>query len=98
MEESELLGQRREKIRALRDSGVELFPNDFRAEHTSLDIIEQYGDWTAEALQDLQVVFSCAGRIMAMRNFGRAAFVHLQDRKGRIQVYLRKDLLGDESF
>ncbi|MBN1255440.1 MAG: lysine--tRNA ligase [Deltaproteobacteria bacterium] len=98
MEESELLGQRREKIRALRDSGVELFPNDFRAEHTSLEIIEQYGDWAAEALQDLDTVFSCAGRIMAMRNFGRAAFAHLQDRKGRLQVYLRKDLLGEESF
>ena len=98
MEESELLGQRREKIRALRDSGVELFPNDFRAEHTSLEIIEQYGDWTAEALEGLDVDFSCAGRVMAMRNFGRAAFAHLQDRKGRIQVYLRKDLLGEEPF
>jgi lysyl-tRNA synthetase class 2 len=98
MEESELLEQRRGKIRALRDSGVELFPNDFRAEHTSLEIFEQYGDWTAEVLQDIDTVFSCAGRVMAMRNFGRAAFAHLQDRKGRIQVYLRRDLLGEESF
>jgi len=98
MEENELLRQWREKVRTLRDSGVELFPNDFRAEHTSLEIIEQYGDWTAEALQDLEEVFSCAGRIMAIRNFGRAAFVHLQDRKGRIQVYVRRDLLGEDAF
>jgi len=98
MEESELLRQRREKIQALRDSGVELFPNDFRAEHTSQEIIEQYGDWSAEALQDLDETFSCAGRMMTIRKFGRAAFVHLQDRTGRIQVYVRRDLLGEESF
>jgi len=98
MEESELLRQRREKIQALRDRGVELFPNDFRAEHTSLELMEQYGDWAAEALQGLDTVFSCAGRIMAVRNFGRAAFVHLQDRTGRIQVYVRRDLLGEEAF
>jgi len=98
MEESELLRQWKEKIRTLRSRGVELFPNDFKAEHTSLGIIEQYGDRSAEALQGLEEVFGCAGRIMAMRNFGRAAFVHLQDRKGRIQVYLRRDLLGEESF
>lgn len=98
MEESELLRQRREKIQALRDMGVELFPNDFKAEHTSLEIIEQYGDWSAEALQDLDETFSCAGRMMTIRKFGRAAFVHLQDRTGRIQVYVRRDLLGEEPF
>lgn len=98
MEKSDLLRQRREKIQALRESGVQLFPNDFKAEHTSREIIEQYGDWSAEALQDLDEAFSCAGRMMAVRKFGRAAFVHLQDRTGRIQVYVRRDLLGEESF
>lgn len=98
MEESEILRQRKEKIKDLREMGVQLFPNDFRADHTSREIIQSYGDWSAEALQDLDEVFACAGRVMAIRDFGRAAFVHLQDRTERIQVYLRKDLLGEEPF
>ena len=98
MEESEILRQRKEKIKDLRATGVQLFPNGFRAGHTSREIIQRYGDWSAEALQDLEEVFTCAGRVMAIRDFGRAAFVQLQDRTERIQVYLRRDLLGEEAF
>jgi lysyl-tRNA synthetase class 2 len=98
MEESEILRQRKEKIKDLQKMGVQLFPNDFRAGHTSREIIQRYGDWSAEALQDLEEVFACAGRIMAIRDFGRAAFVKLQDRTEHIQVYLRRDLLGEELF
>jgi lysyl-tRNA synthetase class 2 len=98
MEESEVLRQRKEKIKDLRAMGVQLFPNDFRAGHTSREINQRYGDWSAEALQGLEEVFTCAGRIMAIRNFGRAAFAQLQDRTERIQVYLRKDQLGEELF
>jgi len=98
MEESEVLRQWKERIKALRGMGVELFPNDFRAEYTSADILARYGDQSSEALQALEETFSCAGRIMAIRHFGRAAFVHLQDRKGRIQVYLRQDILGEKLF
>jgi lysyl-tRNA synthetase class 2 len=98
MEESEILRQRKEKIKDLREMGVQLFPNDFRADHTSREIIQGYGDWSTEALQGLEEVFACAGRIMAIRNFGRAAFIQLLDRTERIQVYLRKDLLGEEPF
>ncbi len=98
MQQSELMRQRREKIKILREMGVELFPNDFKAEHTSLEILQRYGRRSAEDLQELDKLFSCAGRIMAIRDFGRAAFAHLQDRKGRIQIYLRKDLLGEELF
>jgi lysyl-tRNA synthetase class 2 len=98
MEESEVLRQWKERIKTLREMGVDLFPNDFKAEHTSEEIIERYGDQSAEALQGLTETVSCAGRIMATRNFGRAAFIHLQDRKGRIQAYLRQDILGNQLF
>jgi lysyl-tRNA synthetase class 2 len=98
MEESEILRQRKEKIKDLRSTGIQLFPNDFRAGHTSREIIQRYGDWSAEALQGLEEVFACAGRVMAIRDFGRAAFVQLQDRTERIQVYLRRDLLGEDAF
>jgi lysyl-tRNA synthetase class 2 len=98
MEESEVLRQWKERIKTLRGMGIELFPNDFRAEHSSADIIARYGDRSAEALSGLEETVSCAGRIMTIRHFGRAAFIHLQDRKGRIQVYLRRDILGDKLF
>jgi lysyl-tRNA synthetase class 2 len=98
MEESEVLRQWKERIKTLRARGVELFPDGFRAEHTSADIMARYGDQSAEALQTLKETFSLAGRIMAIRHFGRAAFIHLQDRKGRIQIYLRRDILGEDAF
>jgi lysyl-tRNA synthetase class 2 len=98
MEESEVLRQWKERIKTLRGMGIELFPNDFRAEYTSEDIIARYGDRSTEALAALEETVSCAGRIMAIRHFGRAAFIHLQDRKGRIQAYLRQDILGDKLF
>jgi lysyl-tRNA synthetase class 2 len=98
MEESEVLRQRKAKVKDLRQMGVQLFPNAFRASHTSRDIIQRYGEWSTEALQDLEEDLSCAGRLMAIRDFGRAAFVQLQDRTGRIQVYVRQDLVGGESF
>jgi lysyl-tRNA synthetase class 2 len=98
MEESEVLRQWKERVKDLRAMGVELFPNDFRAAHTSEDIIAQYGDRSAEVLAGLEETVSCAGRIMAIRHFGRAAFIHLQDRRGRIQVYLRRDILGENTF
>ena len=98
MEESEVLRQWKERIKTLRAMGIELFPNDFRAEYTSEAIIARYGDRSTEALAALEETVSCAGRIMAIRHFGRAAFILLQDRKGRIQAYLRQDILGDKLF
>jgi lysyl-tRNA synthetase class 2 len=98
MEESEVLRQWKERIKTLRGMGIELFPNDFKVSRTSEDIIAQYGKQSAEALAGLEETVSCAGRIMTIRHFGRAAFIHLQDRKGRIQVYLRRDILGDKLF
>ena len=98
MGQSEVLRQKRDKVKILREMGIELFPNDFKVDYTSHDILQQYGTWPAEDLLGLETVFSCAGRIMSIRDFGGAAFVHLQDRNGRIQIYLRRDILGEELY
>ncbi|HEX9080428.1 MAG TPA: OB-fold nucleic acid binding domain-containing protein, partial [Desulfuromonadaceae bacterium] len=97
MEElSELLLQRRRKVDALWEAGINPYPNDFKPLHTSSDIFAAYGDQEqVEADSDNFVV---AGRILARRSFGKAAFIQLQDRKGRIQLYVKKDELGEESF
>jgi lysyl-tRNA synthetase class 2 len=97
MEElSELLLQRRRKVDSLWEAGINPYPNDFRPQHTSDDIIRAYGD--QELIEAGNVTFVVAGRILARRSFGKAAFIQLQDRKGRLQLYVKKDEIGDEAF
>ena len=98
MEElSELLLQRRRKVDSLWESGINPYPNDFKPLHTSEYLVATYGhlETIVEDPTDILVV---AGRVMARRSFGKAAFLQLQDRKGRVQVYVRKDTLGEEEF
>jgi lysyl-tRNA synthetase, class II len=97
MEElSELLLQRRRKVDALWEAGINPYPNDFRPEHTSADLRDAYGDQAV--IEENPQRFVVAGRILARRSFGKAAFVQMQDRKGRVQLYLKKDTLGEELF
>ncbi|HOP39949.1 MAG TPA: lysine--tRNA ligase [Geobacteraceae bacterium] len=98
MEElSELLLQRRRKVDALWEAGINPYPNDFKPRHTSEDLFKTYGsmDPIPDSIDEELIL---AGRIMARRSFGKAAFIQVQDRKGRFQVYVRKDSLGVESF
>ncbi len=97
MEElSELLMQRRRKVDALWGAGINPYPNDFRQEHTSADLVNGFGE-LQEIPENCQT-FSVAGRMIARRSFGKAAFIQLQDRKGRMQLYVRKDVIGEEAF
>ncbi|MFZ2950396.1 MAG: lysine--tRNA ligase [Desulfuromonadaceae bacterium] len=97
MEElSELLLQRRRKVDALWEAGINPYPNDFKPRHTSADITATYG--AVEQLDAADASISVAGRILARRSFGKAAFIQLQDRKGRIQLYVKKDEIGEEAF
>ncbi|MEI6207740.1 MAG: lysine--tRNA ligase [Desulfuromonadales bacterium] len=97
MEElSELLLQRRRKVDALWEAGVNPYPNDFKPQHTSADILAAYGN--VEQIDATEDTISVAGRILARRSFGKAAFIQLQDRKGRIQIYVKKDEIGEDAF
>ena len=97
MEElSELQLQRRRKVDTLWEAGINPYPNDFRPQHTSADIAAAYGD--TEQLDAGSENLVVAGRILARRSFGKAAFIQLQDRKGRLQIYVKKDEIGDEAF
>lgn len=97
-EQSKLRLQRLAKITQMREEGIPLFPNDFKVEHTSQEILETYGSLSAEELDAVDQVFVLAGRIMAIRRFGKASFFHLQDRKGRIQAYIQRDQVGPELY
>ena len=98
MEDNDLLKVRLEKIAALKAAGVDLYPNNVRPQNTTAEILTEVGNSEAEALAGLKQQFSIAGRLMAVRNFGKAAFVKIQDRKGQIQSYVAKDMLDEKAF
>lgn len=88
---SELLMVRRKKLDELREKGIDPFGGKFDRTHKANEIIDQF-----ENLENSQVVI--AGRIMAKRNMGKATFVHIQDVSGKIQVYVRVNEVGQESY
>jgi lysyl-tRNA synthetase class 2 len=98
MEESELLRKRIEKISALKAEGGDLYPNGVGVGDTPASILERFKDADNEALAGAQRKVYSAGRMMAIRNFGKAAFINIQDRKGRIQHYLHRNSIGDASY
>jgi len=97
-EKSELLRKRKEKIESLRSMGVELYPNDVRVTATTKSVIDRFGDMDNEELKEIEEKFALAGRLMAIRNFGKAAFVNIQDRDGRIQGYIARDKVGRDIY
>ncbi len=98
MEDSDLLKIRREKIQALAAAGAETYPNDAKVTHLSSQILDAYGQMDNAALEAVTERFAIAGRIMAVRDFGKGAFISVQDRKGRIQAFIRKDKVGEAAF
>ncbi len=97
-EMSELLKLRREKLDEFAKEGINPFTNDFKVLHNSQEIRERFSKTEANDLEKVEEEFSLAGRIVAIRNFGKAAFFHIQDRKGKIQAYIQKDVVGNNSF
>jgi len=97
-ETSELIQQRIRKLEDLRNNGIDPYPNDFRVTHTSRDLHETFDSLSDEELKSGGETFCLAGRIMAIRDFGKASFIQIQDRKGRIQAYLQRDIVGESAF
>ncbi|PLT43609.1 Lysyl-tRNA synthetase (class II) [Paenibacillus pasadenensis] len=88
---SELLRIRRAKLDELRDLGVDPFGAKFERSATAGGIASAYGDLSKEELEEKAIQVSLAGRIMQKRGMGKAAFAHIQDLTGRIQIYVRQD-------
>jgi lysyl-tRNA synthetase, class II len=95
---NDLVAARRRKLEDLRSRGVNPFPNDFRPTHTASAVHQRYGACSREALEAAPETVSLAGRIVGLRDFGKASFLHLMDRTGRMQVYVKRDVVGDEAF
>jgi len=93
-----VIEERIKKIETLREKGVNPYPAGYRYDITASEAVERFKDLTEEVLPEGAEVFSMAGRIMAIRNFGKASFIHVQDGTGRIQAYVRKDKIGEDQY
>ena len=96
-EDHEQIVVRRKKLQALRERGIDPYPNDFRPDHTTADVHARCGALPETELAAAPSV-SLGGRVVGLRDFGKAGFLHLQDGAGRLQVHARRDRLGDERF
>ncbi|ANQ54284.1 lysyl-tRNA synthetase [Thermosipho sp. 1063] len=89
--------QRIKEINQLRTEGVNPYPNKFDKTHTSEMIKREFGDLKPGEVEENAFV-STAGRIMSLRKHGKSAFFHIKDFYGRIQAYIRKDIVGDKLY
>ena len=92
------IAARRLKLEALREAGVNPFANDFRPTHTTGDVRAAFEPLAADALATIDAPVAIAGRMVAKRDFGKASFLHVQDRDGRLQAYVKRDSLGEDAF
>jgi lysyl-tRNA synthetase class 2 len=95
-DESELLAERRRKLERLREAGIDPFPESFH-ERTPVERVLQRHSVLKEA-EEATETYRLAGRLMARRGHGKAAFLDLEERSGRIQLHARQDVLGVEPF
>ena len=96
-DENHLIAERRAKLVALRAEGI-AFPNDFRRSDHAGDLQAEYADaerWSGEALEGEGRRVALAGRMLAKRVMGKAAFAQVQDMTGGIQLFLQSAALGD---
>ncbi|CQR47445.1 Lysine--tRNA ligase [Paraliobacillus sp. PM-2] len=89
---------RRDKLEVLRQKGVDPFGDKFERTHLSSDLKETYETFSKEELEEKAVEVTIAGRIMTKRGKGKAGFSHIQDLSGQIQLYVRKDMIGEEAY
>ena len=95
VDENHLIAERREKLRAWRETG-RAYPNDFSRENTAGKLDEMYGEKTREALEETPVEVRVAGRVMLKRVMGKASFATIQDLSGRIQLYVSNQGVGED--
>lgn len=89
---------RREKMKDLLDKGIDPFGSRYERNSNTKDIKERFSNKTREELEEIKEVVKIAGRIMTKRRQGKIGFMHIQDRFGQIQIFLRFDTLGEEQY
>ena len=96
--ETDQLRQRRENLNELREMGVPAYPHQFTTTDTVSNLVEVYAHTDGATLDTQQTQITSAGRVLAIRSFGKANFLVISDGRARIQVYVRKDSLSERDF
>ena len=89
---------RREKLHKLTEAGLDPFGKRFERTHTAKELVNLYDELTKEEIDEKNISVTIAGRIKTKRGKGKAGFAHIQDLTGQIQLYVRKDAVGDEQY
>lgn len=95
---NEIIDVRLDKIERMRERGINPFANGYAPKNHAADIFQGYQEKTKEELEAAKVSVSIAGRVIFLRDFGKAGFVKIQDGTGQIQAYVSKDALGDSGY
>ncbi len=96
--ESRILTARKEKVKQILEQGINPYPNDYKRQNSCEDVRTNMEGMTPEQIVSSEKRYVLSGRIMAVRDFGKAAFIQLEDSSGRIQVFIKKDVLGEEGY
>jgi lysyl-tRNA synthetase, class II len=96
--EAELYEQRKEKMKQIEALGYATYPNSFAFTHTVAQVLEGHGNSTSEALAEAKPPVLVSGRLSAIRRQGKAGFCDVVQAGQRIQVYVRKEAVGDNAF
>lgn len=89
--------RRREKLDEYKNLGIDPFGHDFPVDSNSVELKEKYASLQDEEIKEDAKV-SIAGRIVLLRKMGKASFFTLKDKAGKIQVYIRQDVVGEENY
>jgi lysyl-tRNA synthetase class 2 len=102
-DERELIADRERKAAELRQAGQNPYANGFSPRHTAVDVHHWFAAGNVPSANPLAdepkaARFSVAGRIVALRSFGKAAFAKVRDRSAEIQVWVKQDVIGEKAF
>ncbi len=89
---------RRNKLEKYRELGIDPFGQKYEVKNTAKEVKELGSPYTHEELEEKNIEVSVAGRIMFIRKMGKASFFSIQDRSGKIQIYIKKDNVGEEQY
>ena len=97
-ESSGIIKEIKKKIKELRSKGLNLYPSGFRRDITVEEVVRRFGKMDQNELKEITDTFTLAGRVMSIRDFGKAVFIHIKDGTGKLQAYIRRDRVGDDNF
>src|SRR5699024_3379054 len=89
---------RREKLEGYYEQGLNPFGGKFPRTNSAQELHDQYEEFSKEELAEKAVSVTLAGRVMTKRSKGKVGFTHIQDASGQIQLYVRKDEIGEEAY